>query len=265
MRFVFGSRATIAGTGLWNRHRSRRAGGRREGSRAQPLATRRDRHDERARSLDGPRLCACARGQRPGRPTAGRRGAARDRRARARHAVGGGGARSGTRLGATGLLAGRTSFWLAFGARHRDTRRAGLAVCPRRAPRHAGTVVAVAINLGLGLVLVIFEVLALALTCHGSGEPGCRVGMRWARKRATIASSARIASAERRPAMRASWYASIAGSVAFELTPASSSAGFEVGVGDERHAARELRPAACDLTRDGIAGLCCDVRDEATS
>ena len=61
-------------------------------------------------------------------------------------------------LGATGLLAGRTSFWLAFGVGIATLGVQGLRYARVERLGAAGTVVAVAINLGLGLVLVIFEV-----------------------------------------------------------------------------------------------------------
>jgi hypothetical protein len=62
-------------------------------------------------------------------------------------------------LGATGLLAGRTSFWLAFGLGIATLGVQGLRYARVERLGTTGTVVAVAINLGLGLVLVIFEVL----------------------------------------------------------------------------------------------------------
>src|SRR5580765_768836 len=62
-------------------------------------------------------------------------------------------------LGATGLLAGRTSFWLAFALGIATLGVQGLRYARVERLGTTGTVVAVAINLGLGLVLVIFEVL----------------------------------------------------------------------------------------------------------
>ena len=62
-------------------------------------------------------------------------------------------------LGATGLLAGRTSFWLAFGVGIATLGVQGLRYARVERLGAAGTVVAVATNLGLGVVLVIFEVL----------------------------------------------------------------------------------------------------------
>ena len=59
-------------------------------------------------------------------------------------------------------------------------------------------------------------------------------------------------------------YASSAASVASALTPASSRAVLEVGVRDERHAAGELDRAPA-LHVGGIAGFCCDVRQERSS
>ena len=82
------------------------------------------------------------------------------------------------------------------------------------------------------------------------------VGMLWARNSATMASTARMASAERRPSRRASAYASSAASVVADVAPASSSAASR-SASETNATPPASSTCACSFTLAGMAGFCC--------